>query len=1630
MFNNGRSWRILNTLGITLYSGAMSYASETFTLPKGQYIFVVDGSQSQAANFDFSLLHLTSKTGTISLDTDVVGSLDVLGQSAELDFHLDASTTLLFDSLVNNPDIRLTLVGPNGTVFSGWGLHSFETYSSRVNLNATGDYKLIVTSVNYRVADFAFRLHDLRVISSQGLPGTQTITLSPGKSSRIFAFNAQAGEHLSYRNTGLSAGLVTIYVVNEQGSMEILPFNAQYDFEAILPSSKKYYLVIEGALDNIEPVELGVDLHLAHDEAFSVNLDEEAKGHIESQSVTDTWNFTLDSQTRLFVDELNGSDVAWSIYNSSNQWIAGQDSLSTLQLLELESGNYSLVVRASPNGGSILNEYAFKLRNVSTAQELPVAGSYTNPEQTTFGAADTYKITVQVGQNVLLRALELNGQPGMVTVFNSTGEVVAGANLQGIPITLNSNAAPEEFIVVIDSDFNSPSHHSYELKTDVLVEAKKTAALGTRLDGLLAAFNYYDSYQIHLDSPVWMMLNGTASSANIRWQLKPVWESLGDWNHFSTDPLDNPTEVYQAGDYVLTLSSDAPTAVDYSVQLLKLEGAPDLPSGEIVQRLQNSKDGIAFSFDLNSFQELAIDPVLSNTNNLKWVVFGNLNNESSNGLQVVAQSDLPNGGLDVGHYTIVLFSGDEGAQSLALTTNILSMPPPSVEVNSEVNAVLDQSGNVAYRFELGEPTSLVLDALNDLAGLYWHIEDFQGNVVYSGVHGVAQSPRINLAAGGYRLKFLSPDYVINANAEISFKLANQDTAALPLDLSIQTNGALNAYGVLNYQFTVPTSTLAWLDSIGSIPGVDWQIQDNQGNSGYSGVFGVLQNMPINLAAGTYSLRFLSNDVFSNAYAAISFNLIDITGISLPITSGVPIQGILAADNNVAVYRFDGSNIDTFQFNTAGNNAPANNNSLATAQSIPRSAFGISPSVNVGNASLPRLEIRAAHNTANDVDFYAFHLVAGESLILDIDNTNMDTMLWIYDASGVQLAANDDSSSGLGGSGSTSNNNSYLEYTAPTSGTYYVAFTQYPQNPLTQTTEGAVTGAPYTLNVSISPVGSSTGFGVLPNVVNELAETASTLWYLYTQTGGLVASGDVNSNSIAYNLQDADQGLYYLMVDGGADPVNYDFSIKLVQNQPLVIDVVVDAVLDQYGEISYQFIVTEPTKLWLEALNDVPDLAWFIQETAAGNGNPNSGNFGAGLNGLIDLPSAGVYTLKYVVQNSFSNPNASISFKLANINPPVVSLVIDSTVNTTLNPYGLLSYRFELSEPASLVLDALNELAGLDWQIDDFQGNVVYSGVYGVAHSPRINLAAGVYTLRYLSPNYTLNANADISFKLAKQDSLALPLNLGVQTNGALNAYGVLNYQVTVTTPTLVWLDTTGSIPGVDWQIQDNQGHTVYSGVFGVLENAPISLAVGTYSLKYLSREVFSNADTTISFNLTDITGASLPIASGVPVQGIMDATNNRAVYRFDGSQINTFQLITESNPPANNNTLANAQDIPRSAFGILPSVNVGNASLPRVEINAAHNKTNDVDFYAFHLVAGERLILDIDNTNMDTMLWVYDGNGSQLAVNDDNSAGLGGGGSTSGANSYLEYTAPTSANLLCSVYPDPQTRSPKQLKGL
>jgi hypothetical protein len=142
-----------------------------------------------------------------------------------------------------------------------------------------------------------------------------------------------------------------------------------------------------------------------------------------------------------------------------------------------------------------------------------------------------------------------------------------------------------------------------------------------------------------------------------------------------------------------------------------------------------------------------------------------------------------------------------------------------------------------------------------------------------------------------------------------------------------------------------------------------------------------------------------------------------------------------------------------------------NRTLATAQPLINFNTGFDP--NIQNSTIQ------AHTTVvgtgdGNYQFYSLNVTrVGVTATFDIDlngwavgSVSLDSYLRVYNASGIVIAENDDSLTTLGGAGSTSGADSYLQYTFTAVGTYYIEVAAYSHNVVPA-------GAVYQLNTSVS-----------------------------------------------------------------------------------------------------------------------------------------------------------------------------------------------------------------------------------------------------------------------------------------------------------------------------------------------------------------------------------------------------------------------------------------------------------------------------------------------------------------------------------------------------------------------------------
>ncbi|MBO9502986.1 M10 family metallopeptidase C-terminal domain-containing protein, partial [Brevundimonas sp. A19_0] len=140
-----------------------------------------------------------------------------------------------------------------------------------------------------------------------------------------------------------------------------------------------------------------------------------------------------------------------------------------------------------------------------------------------------------------------------------------------------------------------------------------------------------------------------------------------------------------------------------------------------------------------------------------------------------------------------------------------------------------------------------------------------------------------------------------------------------------------------------------------------------------------------------------------------------------------------------------------------------NTTLGAAVSLNGTFDRVENSDIANSTTVPHSTVRGTANGGGR-EFYAISVQAGDQVTLDIDGASFDTVLRILDASGAQLAVNDDAPVADG-----QGTDSHLSFTFGAAGTYYVEVSQWADtdnNTNTLETANPPAGGTYTLHVSI------------------------------------------------------------------------------------------------------------------------------------------------------------------------------------------------------------------------------------------------------------------------------------------------------------------------------------------------------------------------------------------------------------------------------------------------------------------------------------------------------------------------------------------------------------------------------------
>ncbi len=216
-------------------------------------------------------------------------------------------------------------------------------------------------------------------------------------------------------------------------------------------------------------------------------------------------------------------------------------------------------------------------------------------------------------------------------------------------------------------------------------------------------------------------------------------------------------------------------------------------------------------------------------------------------------------------------------------------------------------------------------------------------------------------------------------------------------------------------------------------------------------------------------------------------------------------------------------------NHATGTGPSTINEIDTTQNVDGAAFGLGANANIQDATtIPHLSINGLGD--GTFDSYSFTVEAGQRVILDIDQANFDTALFVYDTLGNLKFENDDAAAA--DAGDSFGGESFLDQIFSAAGTYIVTVGKKGSvgAPGGATGPAPEAGDAYTLNLSIK--GHSLNTGVTTILDDDPRITIS--------DAGMIPEGNSGTTQATFTVS---------LSQPSPNPVTVDYSTSLGNTPP-------------------------------------------------------------------------------------------------------------------------------------------------------------------------------------------------------------------------------------------------------------------------------------------------------------------------------------------------------------------------------------------------------------------------------------------------------------------------------------------------
>ncbi|MEP7300698.1 MAG: LamG-like jellyroll fold domain-containing protein, partial [Caldimonas sp.] len=906
--SGGDTWvRLLDPFGRTLIGPASLGDIDVRTLPyTGIYTVLVEGRYYVAnrADYAFVVQPVIDASQALAVGAQVDGAIASPGQRQRYIFTLAAQSRLLFDSLSNTGLIGWSLTGPLGSLVSG---RRFDASDSGALGGATlldlaaGDYVLTVDADGDATGGFSFRMLDLADATAIAMDADVAGTLSPGNATRLYKFDATAGDQVLFDRRALTGGSPHWRLVDPIG---VLLFGPEpFDDRAVitLAMTGTYFVFVEGAVGDSAVTGYTFNLDLQGNTpplpltGAAISFGSAVDGEIAAAGEADDYVFTIAGPTRLVFDG-RGTDPSFGWRIDGPRGLEVARGIATDSFGGGAAAAISLVVpgiyrlRMTGNG-STTGSYGFVLIDLAAATALtpgtPVSGTL-DPANST----QAYKFDALAGERFYFDRTANFGGDTYWRLLDPAGRPVFGPTSIGADVDVTTLALAGTYTLLVEGRYGAGGTAGYTVNVRSVSDDSAALALGTVVSSTIAHTGQRDSFAFTLAEGRRVVFDSQTDNADFRWALAgPRGTVTADRSFTGSDSIDG-SAIYDlpAGAYTLTVDGSGDATGDYAFQLIDLGAAtPIVPGTTVSGTLDPASSTRLYRFDATAGQRYYFDRTAS-SGETYWRLIdpngrgvwgpGNLNTDI--GVTTLAVS---------GSYTLLVEGRHfvAGTAAYAFALQQVSDDTATMALDTAVGGTIAHPGQSdVHTFTLGEAKRVVFDSRVDSSAFHWSLTGPRGTLAadrgFQDSDSVDGSAIYDLVAGDYVLAVHASGDATGDYAFALLDLAN----ATPISPGASFGGTLDpASATQLYRFDAAAGDRYFFDRTASSGGdTYWRLLDPFGRSiwGPTPIASDVDSVSLSLA-GTYTLLF-EGRYFVDGTASYMASV-----QPSPISAAVPITGL-------------------------------------------------------------------------------------------------------------------------------------------------------------------------------------------------------------------------------------------------------------------------------------------------------------------------------------------------------------------------------------------------------------------------------------------------------------------------------------------------------------------------------------------------------------------------------------------------------------------------------------------------------------------------------------------------------------------------------------------------------------------